>query len=82
MIWGPNTLLLNKAFGRDCDCVVGDTAEEAVKDTAEEVAKIAKTVCQTDEATEGVERNHQSAIAFIIVFEDSGTIMASINLAA
>ena len=63
MIWGPNRLLLNKAFGRFCDSVLEDTAEkvveniaeEAVKDTAEEAAKIVKTVCQTDEAAEDVE---------------------------
>ena len=62
-MWEPNTLLLNKAFGRDCDYVVGDTiekvvedpAEEAVKDPAEEAAKTEKTVYQTGEAAGDVE---------------------------
>ena len=41
--------------GETAEKGVEDTADEVIKDTAEEAAKIKKTVCQTDEAAEGVE---------------------------
>ena len=56
MVWSESSATLSRLKDANADCSVGDTADEAVEDTAEESeAATTKTVCQTDEAAEDVE---------------------------